>query len=79
MITDIIITVQGPEHSGKKHVIAAMKKSLAQYGMDISVIGGDAHLNGKQLLSDEELSQKLSTVKALVIDQTTGPAIKKEE
>lgn len=79
MITDIIITVQGPENSGKKHVIAAMKKALSQYGMEISVIGGDAHLDGKQLLSHEELAEKLSTVKALVIDQTTGPSVKKSD
>lgn len=77
MISDIIITVQGPDHSGKKHVIAAMKKALAEYGLSISVIGGDDHLEGKQLLSDEALKAKLSTLKALVIDQTTGPAIKK--
>lgn len=77
MISDIIITVQGPEHSGKKHVIAAMKKALSEYGMSISIIGGDEHLSGKHLLSDEALKAKLSNLSALVIDQTTGPAIKK--
>lgn len=77
MISDIIITVQGPENSGKKHLIAAMKKSLLQYGLNLSVIGGDEHLDGKLELSDEDLKTKLSSVKALVIDQQTGSAVKK--
>ena len=77
MISDIIITVQGPEHSGKKHLIAAMKKSLLQYGLNLSVIGGDEHLDGKLELSDEDLKNKLSSVKALVIDQQTGSVVKK--
>lgn len=76
MISDLIITVQGPEHSGKKHVIAAMKKALEEYGMTISIIGGDEHLHGKQNLSKEELSNKLSNLSALVIDQQTGPSNK---
>ncbi len=73
MMSDLIITVQGPEHSGKKHVIAAMKKALEEYGMTINIIGGDEHLHGKQNLSQEELKVKLSTISALVIDQQTGP------
>lgn len=72
MISDLIITVQGPEHSGKKHVIAAMKKALEDYDMTISVIGGDEHLDGVQHLSQEELKNKLSTISALVIDQQTS-------
>lgn len=77
MISDIIVTVQGPENSGKKHLIAAMKKSLEQYGLHISIIGGDNHLDGKHLLSDSALKEKLQDVKLLILDQTTGPAIKK--
>ena len=50
MMSDLIITVQGPEHSGKKHVIAAMKKALEEYGMTISIIGGDEHLKGWMLV-----------------------------
>lgn len=72
MINGIIITVQGPEHSGKKHVIAAMKKALEQYGMNISIIGGEEHLHGKQNLTDEQLKVKLSSVSALVLDQNTS-------
>lgn len=77
MISDIIVTVQGPQNSGKKHLIAAMKKSLEQYGLQISIIGGDNYLDGKNLLSDQELKEKLNGVKLLVLDQITGPAIKK--
>ena len=76
MISNIIITVQGPEESGKKHVIAAMKRALEQYGMTISVLGGDRHLEGTQNLSEEELKSKLSTLPILIIEQNTGPSLK---
>jgi hypothetical protein len=68
----IIITVQGPDHSGKKHLIAAMLRSLEPYGVSLSVIGGEEHLHGKNELSDQQLSEKLSKLSVLVIDQNTG-------
>ena len=68
----IIVTVQGPEHSGKKHLIAAMLRALEPYGVGLSVIGGLDHLHGKDTLNDEALSEKLKELSVLVIDQNTG-------
>lgn len=71
----IIVTVQGPEHSGKKHFIAALLRALAPFGVDLSVIGGTEHLDGKDALSDEVLAEKLKHTAVLVIDQNTGNPI----
>lgn len=72
MTDKIIVTIQGAQHSGKGHVMAAVTRKLEELGCNVFVQLAETHNRSKLEKSDEELAQRLSGVVVLVMEQQTA-------
>lgn len=72
MSQKLILTVTGPEHSGKKHVLSAVHQILEEVGMTVNIIGGDDHLHEKVSMTKDELYERLNGVEIFLMDQRTS-------
>jgi len=70
-MSKMILTVSGPEHAGKKHVMSAVYHTLQELGMHVIIVGGEEHLHGKAELDEEGLKNRLDGVEILIMDQRT--------
>jgi hypothetical protein len=66
-----IITVSGPTHSKKKHIMTVIKRALEANGVEVSVFGGEEHLQNSINKTDTDLKESLSGCSLLLIDQNT--------
>ena len=67
----IRITVEGPDKAGKGYVIAAISRSLKEFGCDVVVQGADSHNASKLAKTDEEIQIRLSNEKVVVMEMQT--------
>lgn len=68
---DVIITVSGPDKSGKGHYIGAITHALEKLGVNVMVQGGETHNKNKLAKTDEEIQEKLNGRSVLVLEQQT--------
>lgn len=68
---NIMVTVSGPDKSGKGYVIAAIAHALENFGVNVQVQGSETHNKAKLEKTDEEISTKLSEKVVYVIEQQT--------
>lgn len=68
----INIVVQGPDKSGKGHIIAAIAHALSEYGCNIVVQGGETHNAKKLAKNDDELASRLQGLEIRISEQQTA-------
>lgn len=67
----IAINVEGPDKSGKGHVISAITHTLEQLGCEVSVQLAETHNASKLAKTTEELSTRLQGVKVVLTEMQT--------
>ena len=55
----ITVVVEGPDHSGKGYVIAAITHALQELGCNVVVQGAETHNASKLAKTDDEIKQRL--------------------
>jgi hypothetical protein len=70
-IDSVIITVAGPDKSGKGYVIAAIAHLLEQIGCDVQVQASDTHNAKKLAKTDEEITSRMQGRKIVILEQQT--------
>lgn len=68
----LIITVSGPDKSGKGHIMALVAKALRDAGAEVSVQAETTHNATKMQKPVEELHQKLTGKKIMLLEQQTA-------
>lgn len=68
----INIVVQGPDKSGKGHIIAAISRALTDLGCDITVQGAETHNAPKMTKNEEELKTRLQGLEVRISEQQTA-------
>lgn len=68
----INIVVQGPDKSGKGHIIAAIAHALSDLGCAITVQGGETHNAAKLAKNDDELKNRLQGLEVRISEQQTA-------
>lgn len=67
----ITIVVEGPEKSGKGHVIALIGKHLKSLGIDVTIQGENTHNARKLLLVDDAHLSRLRNTKVVIKEMRT--------
>jgi hypothetical protein len=71
MLNDLMITVSGPDKSGKGHLIAAIAHALTTIGVEVKVQGGETHNKKKLEKLDVEIAEKLKGKSVVILEQQT--------
>lgn len=67
----IIVSVTGPDHSGKGHVVAAIAHQLEKLGCEVLVQGAETHNASKLAKTDEALADRLKGVGVVLTEMRT--------
>ena len=67
----IIITVAGPDKSGKGYIMSAIAHALSDLGALVTVQGAETHNRKKMEKSEEEIRDKLADKTVLIMEQQT--------
>lgn len=68
----VVITVQGPSHSGKGTTIAAIAHRLEELGATVIVQSAQTHNKEKLEKPDEELAKRLDGIEVIIMEQRTA-------
>ena len=68
----INIVVQGPDKSGKGHIIAAIAHALTELGCSVTVQAGETHNAKKLAKNDTEIAERLQGVAVRISEQQTA-------
>jgi thymidylate kinase len=68
----ITIIIEGPEKSGKSHLIAIIGKYLKSLGLNVTIQAEVTHNAGTLSLADEELINHLTNEKIVVKEMRTS-------
>lgn len=67
----IMITVSGPDHSGKGHIVAAVAHCLESMGCHVSVQAAETHNASKLAKDDAAIADRIKGVRVFLIEQRT--------
>lgn len=68
----ITIVIEGPQKSGKGHVIALIGKHLKSLGCDVKIQSEQTHNADKLILGDEEHLRRLLNQKIVIKEMRTS-------
>jgi hypothetical protein len=67
----IMVTISGPDHSGKGHVVAAIAHQLVAMGCEVNIQGADTHNASKLAKDDSAISERLKGQKIILLEMRT--------
>lgn len=67
----VMITVSGPDHSGKGHIVAAVAHCLEGMGCQVSIQAAETHNASKLAKDDAAIAERIKGQRVMLIEQRT--------
>jgi molybdopterin-guanine dinucleotide biosynthesis protein len=67
----VIITVSGPDHSGKGHIVAAVAHCLEAMGCLVSIQAAETHNASKLAKDDAAIANRIRGQRVVLLEQRT--------
>ena len=71
MKESVIITVSGPDHSGKGHIVAAVAHCLEAMGCLVSIQAAETHNASKLAKDDAAIANRIRGQRVVLLEQRT--------